>query len=591
MPFFNRIKEQFAIPPHRVGELVVSAISAWVLVAWLLALPVPGASASTAFAGAQAVGPALLIFLCAFLLCAILTARLPVAPYLLLLSLLLYGTNALYTAGNQYFYLIILAVFALAVAYVVHERHPLLAPLSAMSGKAALAITVAVGIVAFTYLVGLVLCRFFSYSSPCYDFGIFAQMFYHMAETLEPLTTCERDGLLSHFAVHVSPIFYLYLPFYWLIPHPATLLVMQAVFLFSGVIPLCLIARRLSLSPAMRVVIAALYFAYPAMIGGCFYDMHENKLLLPLLLWLFYFLETRRYPLVYLFAVLVLMVKEDAPIYIAFVALYWLACKPRRRHAVALLVLAVAYFYGAVTYLEEFGRGAMFGRYQNFIGYDGTPIDLIKTALLNPAMILRESLTEDKLGFLLYMLAPLGFLPLITRKFGRLILVLPMVLINLMPDYFYQHNIGYQYTYGVAAMLFYLLVLNLPDLRGKLRPALLLFGLCATILLSAMRMPGQVFFLRRMVTYPADHAAIASTLALIPDEASVRTSTMFSPHLSRRDELYEIETVHPADYAVLDLRPYVNAKQEGYDMAYFEDRGWTLVSYTEDVIALFRAPS
>ncbi len=585
------MKAKFNLSHHRIGELVVCAISAWCLTAWLLAIPSPGASASTAFAESLPIWPALLSFCSAFALSGVLTTRMPVAPYLLLLSLTLYGTNALYTTGNQYFYLIILAVFALAVAYVVGEDHSALSGVTRMSSRTATLLIAAVGIVVFAYLVTMTLCRLFSYSSPCYDFGIFAQMFHNMRESFQPLTTCERDGLLSHFAVHISPIFYVYLPFYALIPHPATLLVMQSIFLFSGVIPLIWIARRLQLSRPVTVLVAALYFAYPAMIGGCFYDMHENKLLLPLLLWLFYFLESKRYPLVYLFAVLVLLVKEDAPIYVAFVALYWICAKPRKRHGIVLLLLSVVYFVGAVWYLEEHGDGAMFGRYNNLIGYHGTPVDLIKTALLNPALILRESLTEDKLGFLAYMLMPLGLIPLITRRFSRLILILPMVLINLMPDYFYQHNIGYQYTYGVAAMLFYLLVLNLPDLRGKFKQGVLLFAVCATVLLTAMRMPGQVFYLNRVVNYAEDNARITECLEMIPDNASVRTSTMFSPHLSRRSELYEIDTRHITEYAVLDLRPYVNAKVEGYDLEYFEDRGWQLIVYEEDLIAIFVAPT
>lgn len=585
------MKAKFSLSSHRIGELVVCAISAWCITAWLLAIPAPGAAASTTFAATIPLWTALLGFASTFALAAVLTQRMPIAPYLLLLSLILYGTNVLYTSGNQYFYLIILAIFALAITYVVGEEHPALARHTHMSARISILLIAAVGIIVFAYLLTMTLCRLFSYSSPCYDFGIFAQMFHNMRESLQPLTTCERDGLLSHFDVHISPIFYIYLPFYALIPHPATLLVMQAIFLFSGVIPLVLLARQTELSRPVTVLVAALYFAYPAMIGGCFYDMHENKLLLPLLLWLFYFLELKRYPLVYLFAVLVLLVKEDAPIYVAFLAIYWICAKPRKRHGIALLVLSVVYFIAAVWYLEQHGDGAMFGRYNNLIGYDGTPVDLIKTALLNPALILRESLTEDKLGFLAYMLMPLGLIPLLTRRFSRFILILPMVLINLMPDYFYQHNIGYQYTYGVAAMLFYLLVLNLPELRGKVKHGLLLFALCATVLLTAMRMPGQVFYLNRAVTYADDNARIAECLKMIPDDASVRTSTMFSPHLSRRSELYEIDTRHDTEYAVLDLRPYANARVEGYDLDYFERDGWQLIVYEEDLIAIFVAPT
>ena len=70
-------------------------------------------------------------------------------------------------------------------------------------------------------------------------------MYYYLDKCLQPLTTVERDGLLSHFAVHLSPIFYALLPFYKLVPRPETLLVLQALLVISGLIPLCLLARAL----------------------------------------------------------------------------------------------------------------------------------------------------------------------------------------------------------------------------------------------------------------------------------------------------------------------------------------------------------
>lgn len=70
-------------------------------------------------------------------------------------------------------------------------------------------------------------CRVLAYRAPTYDFGIFSQMFHQMRTTGLPVTTVERDGALSHFAVHVSPIYYLLLPFYWICPRPVTLQVLQ----------------------------------------------------------------------------------------------------------------------------------------------------------------------------------------------------------------------------------------------------------------------------------------------------------------------------------------------------------------------------
>ena len=97
-----------------------------------------------------------------------------------------------------------------------------------------------------------------SFCAPTYDFGIFAQMFHSMKTTGLPITTVERDGALSHFAVHVSPIYYLLLPFYMVVPKPETLQVLQAAVLASAVIPLYKIGKRYGLPPFARTALCAL---------------------------------------------------------------------------------------------------------------------------------------------------------------------------------------------------------------------------------------------------------------------------------------------------------------------------------------------
>ena len=63
------------------------------------------------------------------------------------------------------------------------------------------------------------------------------------------------------------------------------------------------------------------------------------------------------------------------------------------------------------------------------------------------------------------MLVPLAFMPLMIKKPSRIILLIPFILLNLMSDYTYQHNINFQYTYGSAAFLFYLMILNYQDMK------------------------------------------------------------------------------------------------------------------------------
>ena len=218
-------------------------------------------------------------------------------------------------------------------------------------------------------------------------------MFHSMRTTGLPVTTCERDRVLSHFAVHVSPIYYLFLPFYALFPSPVTLEVLQALLLASAVIPLWRIARRHGLSGVTAGLLCALLLLWPAYAGGTSYDVHENKFLTPLLLWLFDFLDRRCVWGVALFSVLTCMVKEDAPVYVAVIAL-WVVLRALTRTGAerrwglltggAMLVGAVGYFLGVTAWLAADGDGVMSYRYSNFL-YDGS--DSLFTVIKAPGVL------------------------------------------------------------------------------------------------------------------------------------------------------------------------------------------------------------
>ena len=120
-------------------------------------------------------------------------------------------------------------------------------------------------------------------------------MFHHMKEGFLPIVSSERDKLLSHFAVHISPIYYLLLPLYCIFPSPYTLQISQGIILAGGIIPFYLLARHKGLSNKVTVMLSIAYAFSPALICGTTYDLHENCFLVPLLLWMFYFFEKEKY--------------------------------------------------------------------------------------------------------------------------------------------------------------------------------------------------------------------------------------------------------------------------------------------------------
>lgn len=461
--------------------------------------------------------------------------------------------------------LAVLATYAARGAVTAPSEH---VPQTRKSPSAiALTAVLAAGFVAF---VGAwTVCRVTTYASPTYDMGIFTQMFYSMKTSGLPNTTLERDGLLSHFAVHVSPIYYLMLPFYALFPSAETLQILQAAVLASSVVPLWRIARRNGFSSAETVLLCALLLLYPSFSGGTSYDLHENVFLTPLLLWLFDALACERRWGVALFGALTLLVKEDAAVYVAVVAL-WVALEAltnrqwrRLRLGLVLLGGALVYFFAVTTYLSRVGDGVMTYRYGNFLqDSDGSLFGVVQTVLLSPMKLIFECMDAEKLEFLLQTMLPLLFLPFLTRHYARLVLLIPYILVNLMSDYQYQHSIFFQYTYGSTACLFYLTVVNLADLRAWAEKKNLRIGMLAAavsvcaVFFCATVVPKAATYFERQSEYSEYYARVAAQLETIPEDAAVTATTFYTVPLAERETLYDLgycsaEHLRSSEYVVL----------------------------------------
>lgn len=468
-------------------------------------------------------------------------------------------------------------------------------------------ILAAVAAVCFALFVSAwTVCRVLSFSSPTFDFGIFTQMFHHMRTTGLPNTTVERDGLLSHFDVHVSPSWYLLLPVYWLVPEPATLQVLQAVVLASLVIPLWLLGRRHGLPGWARALLCLLALLYPALAGGTGYDIHENALLTPLLLWLFYALDRECLWLTALAALLTLGVKEDAAVYVAVIALYQIlrSLLTGRWKALTvggiLLAGSLSWFFCVTAYLAQYGDGVMTWRYQNFM-IDGSDslLSVVKAVLLCPMKLVYECVDREKWLFLLQTMLPLLGLPLLTRRYERLVLLIPYILVNLMPDYQYQHHIFFQYTFGSTACLLYLTAVNLADLLPKLRVKalpLLSAVLTAAVCFGVWVVPTGAGYVKRYITYRQYYQTVASVLDGIPEEASVTATTFYAPYLAQRAVLYDVryssrQHMLETEYVVLSVGESDSYKKYGgYErlVQLLEQEGYTMVDSLPGTLAVYK---
>jgi len=521
--------------------------------------------------------------------------------------------------GSMLFTLAVIGVYTLFLLYFLQRTTYLLNRIH-IPDRVATALSLGCGVFGGAVIAIATCLRYMTFSSPNFDFGLFCNMFHYMKETGLPLVTSERDVLLSHFVVHLSPIYYLLLPFYAVFPSPLTLQIGQAVVVASGVIPALLLARHVKLSGRAQVLVCLIYSLYPALSTGCFYDLHENCFLAPLLLWLFYFFEKEKYVLMYVFALGVFMVKEDAAVYVIIFAIFIILSRKKYFHGLVLALLGALYFVCALALLDTWSTqyaeifanqtpnpeiaGPMINRFDNLIPGESGLLGAVKTALTNPGYLLTQLFSTEgaklnsyfmeqtawaKFVYVLQMLLPVGMIPFVTKKQSRWLLVAP-ILLNIVTTYIYQYSIGFQYHFGISAFLIYAMILNLPDLKPVTRRGLLSFAAAACCCLYIVTvLPTYNSYVNRWNRYQDYYTEMDDALDTLPEDASLCVSSFLLAHVADRAEVYDLgyhENEPDVDYVV------VMSSEKGKERwnAYVAQGYVEVEEYRDTPIAVLKAP-
>ena len=460
------------------------------------------------------------------------------------------------------------------------------------------------------YLSIVVVYKVKTFDGSTFDIGIFSQMFHRMSTDLTAITTLERDRVLSHFAVHISPIFYLMLPFYKFLPHVETLEVLQIWVVFSAVIPLRLLLKRLNLSKPINSLIIAWFVLIPVMTTAGGYHLHENCFLVPLIIWLFYFISSEQKWKILLVTLLLLFVKEDAFIYVVSIGLYFLfqkrfslSSQTKKWIILADFMLPVLYFALGLYLLNTYGEGGMVSRFEPYLleGENGI-LSVLKNLILHPTYVFSKLLIAKKLGYLFFVLAPLAFLPLVQRNWSNYLLCLPLIVINLLPDWPYQYDIGFQYSYGSQTLLFIMALLALEDLKvskfikEKTTVAIVIVGIIMSGTLLHHFTHNWSFNVGYYFEHKEKFDTMRYTLESLPEEASVVTEGGYTPALRNHQYLYDIfyhndkKADDSIDYIVIPREQKGNNKVYDPIIESYESLGYKESKYATKELFILEKP-
>lgn len=374
-----------------------------------------------------------------------------------------------------------------------------------------------------------------------------------------------------------SPILLAFVPLYAVWSNPSVLMMVQTLALTLGAFPLFWFARA-RVGHRLALVAVVSYFLFPALEFTNLEEFHEIALAVPVLSLAAFFLLRRRYKPLLICLGLSLLVKEElAFVVIVFGAYLFLVQRKRcLGFAIALfgLIWSVLLFEYVLPFLhgDEFGMGyyyfghglaAGIGRY-DYLGH--SLFEVITAIVTRPDIVLQHVLTAPKIEFVLYLLVPLAFLPLIGIEMAAL--ALPTLSISLLSDYAPQFSIEYHYTAPLLPFLFFAVVIALQRILSwrsetdyRARAAAL-----AVLILAAsgggyyLQAPGPLAqrFAPALYTLNA-HSDLGHTLlGIIPADAIVVAQGGLTPHLSERKGIYGFPSQDycRAEYLVGDTTRY-----------------------------------
>lgn len=370
--------------------------------------------------------------------------------------------------------------------------------------------------------------KYKAFASDNFDMGVYSQMFFSVLKNGQTNITCSSYAEASRFASAPAPILYLFAPFYAITKNMIPCLIIQSAIVASGLIPLYLICRQRKNSNAVTVISCFVYAFSSAIWQGVLYDFHEQSLLAPLVLWLLYFAEKDKILPVVILSLLTGAVGIDGITVLLFVGLYVLAGLKKRKSGISAVVISVICIITVFVFRKNIG---IIGN-SNF-----TDSFFIKNIIANPGYIFKRMLSAEKIMYLIILFVPLGFIPLISKKYSSYILLLPVFTALINTD-LNVASVKYNHAFPCAVLLVYLFAVNFKEIKENIRPCITAFCMLAIVMSFAGTVLPGINVIGDYFENRARYTAIEQSLEKIPDSASVCADSRLTAHLANRESLY-----------------------------------------------------
>lgn len=391
-----------------------------------------------------------------------------------------------------------------------------------------------------------------SFYTNAWDLGIYSQalyttlnygkLFYYTAEL-------EGNPSGSLFGIHFSPILFFLLPIYKLYESPITLLILKPIIISFGLIPLCLIMHHEKIrSNIIMYSIIIVYLLYPPTLIP-FWNFDVEIFLLPLFLFVIYYINTNKFFFAYFFIIVSLMVNEFVSFIVISISIYYLllnrievfqVIKNKRLSKcffiiILLFLTGIFWFWLSCNIISFFNPSALSTKWE--WGELGTsPMNIILNSLSNPWKVISIFFNDGsrKFLYLVELLGPLSFFPLLDPLI--MINTLPWLLASFISINPLYYDIGTQYPAFISAFIFAAGIKGVKRIliienRNSIKR--IVFIMATFLIITTLLLPTGDY-----LDISDTDKEIQAALSEIPANASISVMPDVFPHICNRIQAY-----------------------------------------------------
>ncbi len=384
-----------------------------------------------------------------------------------------------------------------------------------------------------------------------------------------------HDLILFHF---------IWLPFYAIRPATTTLLLLQTLAAAVGAVPVYLIARDVLRGRRLpALLLALLYLSYVPLQNVNLYEISPRLFAATFLLFA-YWCMTRNYAIAFwVMILLAISNRNDTALVVAAVGLSGVLTHRKWIYSWLPLIFGMCYWVLVIFIIvPAIAGGTQYGYLQNYSWLGGNALEIARTTITHPWFVFHHLLTLDRGRYLLNLLYPLAFLPLLQPR--AFVIAAPPLLLNLLsgPAYAYQRDIYHQYSALAIPGLFIATILavatisdgthpvlkilqRLRPLRMDRKSAVIPSALVAILLLlSAVQQAtispnrfGQAIHNRHNARIARRVASLHAAITLIPNDAPLSVTNLAADRVPMRRYIYFFPGDQYYDPALINRAEYV----------------------------------